>query len=129
MDITIGTSVITGKINGLWNKETKTFEVKRGKSANGNKWQSFEIAVSSKKDGVWVNGKGIKVMYIGDTKVEHNSTIGLIGSFKSDNYTDKDGKEIRGNMFITSEIFTPKEREKLDAENANQPTVKEADVW
>ena len=127
MDITIGTSVITGRINGLWNKETKTFEIKRGKSANGNKWQSFEIAVSSKKDGEYVNGKGIKVMYIGDTKVEHKQSIGLIGSFKADNYTNKEGVEIRGNMFMANEIFEPKEREVKDSKEITN--VKEADVW
>lgn len=127
MDITIGTSVLTGRVSGLWNKETKTFDVKRGKSANGNKWQSFEISTSSKKEDKWINGKGIKVMYIGNTKVEHQQNIGLIGRFVADNYTDKEGKEIRGNMFMCSEIFEPKAREAKTTEEVTE--VKEADVW
>ena len=124
MDITIGQSIITGRVSGLWNKETRTFDVKRGKSGAGNKWQSFEISISSKKDDTWINGKGIKVMYIGNTKVEHKQNIGLIGRFVADNYTDKEGKEIRGNMFMASEIFEPKEREiKVQEE------VTETEVW
>lgn len=125
MDITLGNSVITGKVSGLWNKETKTFEVKRGKSASGNKWQSFEISVSSKKDDKWINGKGIKVMLIGDVKVEHGQHIGLIGSFKADNYNNKEGVEVRGNMFMSNEVFEPKKREVEKSETV--PT--EADVW
>ena len=120
-DIIAGDSVITGKISGRYNSETKKWEIKFGDSANGNRWQSFEIAVSSKKDDKWINGKGVKVMYIGNTRVHHDEYVGLIGKFKPDNYIDKDGKEVRGNMFITSEIFKPKEREKI--------VPKEADVW
>lgn len=125
MDITLGNSVITGKVSGLWNKETRAFEVKRGKSANGKKWQSFEISVSSKKDDKWINGKNIKVMLIGDTKVEHGQPIGLIGSFKADNYNNKEGVEVRGNMFMSSEVFEPKKREVEKSETV--PT--EAEVW
>jgi hypothetical protein len=110
-NITMGQSVITGKIGGVWSKESKSFEVKRGSSKSGNRWQSFEIQVSTKKDDVWINGKGIKVMLIGDTKVENGQMIGLIGNFKADNYVNAEGKEVRGNMFMSSQIFTPAERE------------------
>jgi hypothetical protein len=125
-NITMGQSAITGRVNGIWAKESKSFEIKRGSSKSGNRWQTFEIAVSTKKDDVWVNGKGIKVMLIGDTKVENGQMIGLIGNFKADNYTNAEGKEVRGNMFLSSQIFTPAERESI---NEHKKTEVVEEVW
>jgi hypothetical protein len=136
MEITLGQSVLTGKVGGVWSKETKSFEVNRGTSGAGNRWQSFEIQVSTKKDDVWINGKGHKVMLIGDTKVEKGQMIGLVGNWKADNYVNAEGKEVKGNMFLSSEIFTPKEKEPRPEFKAQEAKPKakdeapfEVDVW
>lgn len=127
-----GMIAVAGRAKGLWNKETKSFEVKRGKSANGNKYQIFEIAVSSKdKDGNYTNGKGLKVMITGGTKIEHNQEVGILGFLKPDNYTNKEGKEIQGLMLTAKceDMFTPLAWEKKEPEIVYEQVKKEEDVW
>lgn len=110
-ELRIGEVALTGKVSGMWNKEARSFDVKRGATANGKKYQIFEISVSSKdKDsGEWKNGKGVKVMLWGEVKVEHGQEIGIKGRFTPDNYTNKDNKEVYGNMLVAfaDDLFEP----------------------
>jgi single-stranded DNA-binding protein len=115
MEIKIGETVATGRVSGLWNKESKSFEVKRGMTKNEKKYQIFEVSVSRKnEDGTWTNGKGLKVMLWGETPVEHGQEIGLKGRLQPDNWENKEGKTIYGNMLVVFEdgIFTPAKWEK-----------------
>lgn len=115
MEIKIGQTAVTGYVGGVWSKEDNGFIVKRGMSKAGNKYQIFDIKVSNKKeDGSYENGKGVKVMLMGDTKIEVGDAVGIIGNFKPDNYTNQDGKEIRGNILMANETFTPASWEKKD---------------
>jgi len=108
------TVAVAGRVNGVWNNTTKGFEIKSGVTQNGKKWQIFEISVSKKKeDGSWENGKGMKVMLWGETQVTEKSMIGVQGRFQPDNYTNKDGVEIRGLMInaFDNDMFTPEQWE------------------
>ena len=124
------TIAVAGKAQGFWNNETRSFDIKRGKAKNDKKYQIFEMQVSKKnEDDTWTNGKGMKVILWGDHKVEHGDMIGISGRLQPDNYTNKDGKEIWGNMIVAFEegIFTPL---KWDTDNASsQDAPKEEDVW
>jgi len=128
-----GQVAIAGRVNGLWDKDAKTFNVKRGVTKAGTRYQLFEIAVSSKnEDGVYVNGKGIKVMLLGDKKVESKDVVGLVGFFVPDNYKNKEGKEVYGNMLMSkvADMFEVPKKE----ETKEEPTVAKAkpsveDVW
>ena len=122
--IKIGQTAITGRVSGLWDKDSKSFKITRGKTKSDKKYQIFEISVSTKKDDVWVNGKGIKVMLMGDTKVDDKQEIGLVGRFQADNYTTKDGKEVRGNIFMANaeDMFTPL---KWDSKSEAKPKQEE----
>ena len=125
-----GQIALAGKVKGLWNKDTRSFEVKRGVSSTGNKYQIFEISVSSKnQDGSYTNGKGVKVMLSGETKVEHNSIVGVMGFLSPDNYT-KDDKEIQGFKVSAKceDMFEPTEWEKKEA-TTTKKVVKDEDVW
>ena len=106
----IGQSAITGYVGGVYNKDSKSFKIIRGKSSNGKRYQIFEIGVANKdKDGNWTNGQSIKVMMFGDKKVEERDQIGLLGQFKPDNWTNKEGKTIYGNVFMADadDMFEP----------------------
>lgn len=125
-----GQIALAGKVKGLWNKDTRSFEVKRGVSSSGNKYQIFEISVSSKnQDGSYTNGKGVKVMLSGETKVEHNSIVGVMGFLSPDNYT-KDDKEIQGFKVSAKceDMFEPIEWAKKEA-TTTKKVVKDEDVW
>lgn len=132
MELKIGQIAITGTAQGMWNKETRSFDVKRGMSKNDKKYQIFELKVSSKdQEGNWTNGKGLKIMLWGNTKVEHGDTIGLVGRIQPDNWINKEGKEVYGNMFVAydEDMFTPAQWEKKES---SKPEVKEesaSDVW
>ena len=104
-----GQIALAGKVKGLWNKDTRSFEVKRGVSSTGNKYQIFEISVSSKnQDGSYTNGKGVKVMLSGETKVEHNSIVGVMGFLYRDWETDiSDRKSTRLNSSHSGESRMP----------------------
>ena len=120
----IGQIAITGKVSGLWNKDNRTFEVKRGMTKNGKKYQIFDISVSSKdQEGNWTNGKGIKVMLWGETKVEHGSNIGLVGRLQPDNYENKDGKTVYGNMInaFDTDMFEPEAWDKKPKAEDDKP--------
>lgn len=109
--VKIGQSVVTGYVGGIWNKDSKSFEVKRGATKNGKKYQIFEVKVSSKdkESGTYTNGKGIKVMLWGDTPIESGQEIGLVGKYQPDNWTNQEGKEFRGNVFnaFADDLFKP----------------------
>jgi len=125
------TLAVAGRVDGLWNKETKSFEVKRGMTANGKKYQIFEISVSAKdKEDNWTNGKGLKVMMWGETKIEAGTVVGIKGKLQPDNWTNSEGKEIRGLMVnaFADDMFTPEKWEgKGDESGKSQP--KTQDVW
>lgn len=91
---------VSGRVNGVWNNTTKAFEIISGVSKAGNKYQIFEISVSQKNSetGAWTNGKGLKVMLTGDVVIEEKSMVGVVGRLQPDNFTTKDGKEVRGLM-------------------------------
>lgn len=125
-----GLSAITGRVNGVYNKETKKGEVKRGMSKSGNKYQVFEISVSNKnEDGTYTNGMGIPVMLLGDAKVEAGDIVGLLGRFVANNYTNKDGKEVRGLQLMAKcdDMFKPLEWDKKENTQTEdkKPTVDE----
>lgn len=122
----IGMSAITGTVKGVWSKEGSA--IKRGVSKNGNKFQIFELPVSSKDmDGNWTNGQSIKVMMTGDKKVEEKQAIGLVGRFQPDNYTNKEGKEIRGMVFVAKaeDLFTPDSWDKKEESAKSKPAYAE----
>ena len=105
-----GMSAITGRVSGVYDRETKKGVVKRGTSNSGNRYQVFEISVSSKnEDGTYTNGMGIPVMLLGDTKVEVGDVLGLLGRFVPNNYTNKDNKEVRGLQLMAKceDMFEP----------------------
>ena len=125
-----GLNAITGRVNGVYNKETKKGEVKRGMSKSGNKYQVFEISVSNKnEDGTYTNGMGIPVMLLGDTKVEAGDIVGLLGRFVANNYTNKEGKEVRGLQLMAKcdDMFKPLEWDKKENTQTEdkKPTVDE----
>ena len=125
------TVAVAGRVQGMWNNETRTFDIKRGKTRNDKRYQIFEMAVSKKnEDDTWTNGKGMKVMLWGDHKVEHGDMIGISGRLQPDNYTNKDGKEVWGNMVVAFEegIFEPLKWEAQPMSESKQET-KEEDVW
>ena len=126
--IKIGTSAITGKVSGVWDNANKGFAVKRGMSKAGKKYQIFEISVATKKDDVWTNGAGVKVMLMGDTKVEDKRNVGLVGRFQADNYTNKEGKEVRGNVFMCNaeDMFEPLP---WDSKQEAKPKDEESNPW
>jgi phosphotransferase system IIB component len=107
---------ITGRIKGIFDKDTKEFNVIIGTDKNGNKYQKFklEIAKPNKKDGGWINGKDIDVTLFGDyPDLNDGESIGLGNcSFEPRNYT-RDGREIKGNGLIASaeHVFQPEEWE------------------
>ena len=106
----IGQIYFTGYITGLYDFDSKSFKIKRGTSKNGKKYQIFGLKVSSKdQEGNWTNGQPLKVMMFGDTKVEDKQQIGFIGRLTPDNYTNKEGKEIRGLsvMAFCDDMFEP----------------------
>lgn len=108
--VRIGESAITGRVQGKYNRETGTGEIKRGTTSNGNRYQIFEISVSTKnQDGTWVNGQPIPVMMFGDKKVDAGDNIGLVGRFGANNWTNKDGKKMRGLQFTgnADDLFEP----------------------
>lgn len=109
--VRIGESVVTGYVGGVWSVQDKEFAIKRGKTKNDKKYQIFSIKVSSKdkESGAYTNGKDIEVMLFGDTKIEEGQALGLVGRFQPNNYTNGEGKEVRGNQFLAFEdgIFTP----------------------
>ena len=130
MEIKVGQSAVSGYVGGLWSKESKSFEVKRGITKKGDKYQIFEIKVSSKaEDGSYTNGKGIKVMLMGDTPVESGQPIGVVGSFKPDNFTTNEGKEIRGNIMMCSETFEPTAWENKSNPEPAKESPKEEMPW
>lgn len=133
MEIKIGQTAITGRVSGLWNKENKSFEVKRGATQNGKKYQIFEISVSSKdkESGEWTNGKGVKVMLWGETPVDHGQEIGIVGRFQPDNWTTQDGKEIYGHMInaFADDIFEPAKWEQNGEAPAKQETKEDEMPW
>jgi hypothetical protein len=110
---------VAGRVNGVWNNQTKGFEIKTGVTQNGKKWQIFEISVSKRDGDTWVNGKGMKVMLWGDTAVVEKTMVGVMGRFQPDNYTNKEGVEIRGLMInaFDNDMFTPEQWE----QGGNQP--------
>ena len=127
----LGMSAIAGKVQGLWNKETKSFDVKRGITKSEKRYQVFTIQVSSKnQDDTWTNGKGIDVMMFGDTKVEHGDIVGLVGRFQPNNY-EKDGKVIYGNQFMCNaeDMFVPEKWESKKEDKPTKKTETEIDVW
>ena len=109
---------VAGRVNGVWNNTTKSFEVMSGVSAAGNKYHIFEISVSQKdqETGAWVNGKGLKVVLTGDVTIEEKTMVGVVGRLQPDNFTTKDGKEIRGLMVQArvEDMYVP---EKWEAKN------------
>ena len=104
---------ISGRVSGVWNNQEKKFEIKSGVTQNGKKFQIFEISVSKKEDENWINGKGMKIMLWGEAVVAEKSIIGLVGRLQPDNYTNKDGVEVRGNMILAfdNDMFTPEKWE------------------
>ena len=119
ISIKAGQSAITGYVGGVWDKDSKSFKIKRGKTKTDKKYQLFSVKVSQKdKDsGTYINGKDIEVMMFGDTKIEDGTLIGLLGKFTPSNYKNKDGKEVRGNQFLAfdTDMFTPDSWEKKES--------------
>lgn len=123
--VKIGQCALSGYVKGLWDKDSKSFVIKRGKTKNDKRYQTFEIGVSKKdKDGKWTNGQGIRVTLYGDTKVEDKQKIGVIGSFEPNNY-EKDGKTVFGNSFVAFELFEPLEWKSENQEKSTSNKAKE----
>lgn len=116
---------ISGRVSGVWNNDTKAFEVKKGVSKNGVRWQIFEISVSKKEGEDWVNGKGIKVMLWGgsalDLDLEPKDKIGIVGRFVPDNYTNRDGVVIKGHSVVADvkDMFVPIRWDKEELSTSN----------
>jgi len=101
---------VSGRVGGVWNKETNSFEVRSGLSKNGIKYQIFNINVSKKIGETWSNGKGLKVMLWGDDiEVKKNNMIGILGRLQPDNWTNRDGVNIKGMSIVADvkDIFVP----------------------
>lgn len=133
LTIKSGQVAIAGYTSGVWNKESKGFEVKRGATKNGKKYQIFEIKVSSKdkESGEYTNGKGIKVMLWGETKVDANQEIGVMGRLQPDNWTNSEGKEIRGVMLnaFADDLFEPSAWEPKGDTEGKQEAQEEEVPW
>lgn len=128
-----GQVAIAGRVSGMWDKDARTFAVKRGLTKGGTKYQLFEIAVSAKdEDGSYKNGKGIKVMLLGDKKVEHKDVVGLLGFLVPDNYQTKDGKDVYGNMLMckVEDMFeVAKKQTNTESTQAGKTRPSVEDVW
>ena len=103
------TIAVAGRVSGIWNNNTKSFEIKSGVTKNGKKYQVFEISVAKKDGEKWVNGKGLKVMMWGETEITEKEMIGVVGRLQPDNFTTNAGVEVRGMMInaFDNEMFTP----------------------
>ena len=125
ISIKAGQSAVSGYVGGVWDKDSKSFKIKRGKTKTDKKYQVFSVKVSSKdKDsGKYTNGKDIEVMMFGETKIEERTLVGLVGRFVPNNDNTKEGKEIRGNQFRASDtdMFTPDSWEKKESTPAKKP--------
>jgi len=128
VNVRLGEVAISGNVQGLWNKDTKSFDVKRGQTKNEKRYQIFQIKVSDKdQDGNWTNGKGLDVMLWGNTKVEHGDAIAIKGRLKPNNYTNKEGKEIYGLQFVAfdTDMFEANGYEKKEVKDE----VEEDNPW
>lgn len=129
-EIKIGQVAVSGYVGGLWSKESKSFAVKRGATKNGKKYQIFELKVSKKDDeGTYTNGKGLKIMLWGETLIEDGQEIGIVGRLQPDNWTNNEGKEIRGNMLnaFSDDLFEPARWEKKEG-TASAPKQEEEEL-
>lgn len=130
VEIKIGQSAISGRVQGVYNKETGKGEVKRGISSNGNKFQVFEISVASKeKDSdKWTNGKNIPIMMFGEVPVEVGQNVGLLGRFVPNNWTNQEGKEVRGMQFMCNaeDMFEANEWTKKEAVAKEEPAQEDS---
>lgn len=92
-----------GKGN-FWNEASKSFEIKKIKAGD---WLAvgFGINVSSKdKEGNRVYGKPVDVIMTLNgkddlDKIDFDSPMVLEGFYVPNNWTNKEGKEIKGNQF------------------------------
>ena len=109
----------TNYIGGInYSKETKQWEVKKlGEPTNGAIIAGLVIT-GKDKDGNKVYGSRIKVKFNIKSADEGKRVIGLIndaklmefdGFFVPDNYTNKEGKTIQGNMILVADSSTVKE--------------------
>lgn len=109
----------TNYIGGInYSKETKQWEIKKlGEATNGAIIAGLVIT-GKDKDGNKVYGSRIKVKFNIKSADEGKRVIGLIndaklmefdGFFVPDNYTNKEGKTIQGNMILVADSSTVKE--------------------
>jgi hypothetical protein len=130
VEVKSNTIAVAGYVSGIWDNESKSFKIRRGKTKNDKKYQIFEIKVASKdKDsGSWTNGKGLKVMLWGDEKIEDRQEIGILGKLTPDNYENKDGKEIRGLMVMAFETFVPDAWDNKESKGSESSSQKEEEL-
>ena len=134
VNVKSGMSAVSGYIGGaVFNKEERKFEIKKGKSEKGF-YMIFAIKVSSKdQEGNYTNGKDIKVKLTGTNKedfsgIEIGESVGVLGWFNPDNYTNSEGKEIRGLVLQgdAKNLFTPDSWDKKEA--PKEEDVKEEEI-
>jgi len=129
--------IIDGFLKGNnWNKETKTWDIlKLGEPDNGA--LIVGLGVSGKdKDGKRVYGKAVKVKINIKSRKEGERVLGLIEDgtlvefdsfFVPDNFTNKEGKEIQGNMLLCWDSTTLVEKQMNQKKESSKPTKKEED--
>ena len=131
-----GYIAVAGKVEGVeYDSKTKSYEVKRGTSKNGTKYQSFRISVYSKNaDGSYENGKGIDVLLFGDKPIKVKDVVGILGRLKPNNYV-KDGVEIKGHSIIANleDMFEPIPYESKESAVEDKPSTSKRpsveDIW
>ena len=132
-----------GYVGGInYSKETKQWEVKKlGEPTNGAIIAGLVIT-GKDKDGNKVYGSRVKIKFTIKDANEGKRILDLIndaklmefdGFFVPDNYTNKDGKTIQGNMILVTDSTTVKEKviaKKEEAKKEEVPFEQEDDlVW
>lgn len=113
-ELRIGESSMTGRAFNVTRKMVGEYKI-----------QEFALGVSKKKkDGTYENGF-FNVTLWGDVAVEDKTDIGLIGRIEPENYTKKDGQEVKTFRFNANEVFTPASWEK----KATAPVNNSNDGW
>lgn len=111
-----------GYVTGAWkagqNGQNGSFQIITGVTQSGKRYTKAQLKVSQKnEDGTWTNGASIPFTIWGDVQIVDKQLIEFEGFFKPNNY-EKNGKEIRGNYFLATQLIgdTP-----VPQQNESQP--------
>lgn len=128
--------MLDGFLNGIkWNDSARKFEIlKLGSPEEGAIIVGLNVA-GKDKDGNKVYGQPLKVKINIKSASEGKRVLGLIedgklcqfdGFLVPDNYTNKDGKEIKGHMYLVYKSETLTEKQTNSGGGQSAPAKQEA---